>query len=274
MDKLLVDIFRQLDERGVNYSLRRGFADLTKPSRNREIDLLVAPAHLPLLAGILAEKGFAEAPSWGHAPHHFFVTYHATSDAWLKLDVVTDIRHGKSTRHLRAGIVDDCLRYRRRREEAYVPAPEEEFIMLLLGCLINKGSFQPAEQQRLKQLRREFEVHETLPRAAEHVCQHMAPAITWDEIVRAIDAEDWESVVKRRSRLVRQLFWREPLMTIWRYLSQRLQRRLRPILFAFPPSGDGHCLVGPGRSRQDDPGTGVDLRAVSTGPTDLYGHEC
>jgi thymidylate kinase len=245
MEKLLVDIFAGLDERGVNYALQRGFEDLSKSSRNREVDLLVAPAHLPLLAGVLAEKGFTEIPPWGHAPHHFFVTYHANSDTWLKLDVVTDLRHGKSSRHLRVDIVDHCLRYRLRRDVTYVPASEDEFIMLLVHCLINKGCFQPAKKQRLRELRRGFEVHKTGARAAEQVNRHLAPAITWDEIVRAIDAEDWESVVKRRPRLVRQLFWRDPLKTSWRYLSQRLKRRLRPVLFAFRRRGLTIALLAP-----------------------------
>jgi hypothetical protein len=245
MEKLLVDIFAGLDEKGVHYALRRGFEDLSKSSRNREVDLLVAPAHLPLLAGVLAEKGFTEIPPWGHAPHHFFVTYQANSDTWLKLDVVTDLRHGKSSRHLRVDIVDHCLRHRLRRDVTYVPASEDEFIILLVHCLINKGIFQPAKQQRLRELRREFEAHKTGARAAEQVNRYLAPAITWDEILRAIDAEDWESLIKRRSRLVRQLFWRDPLKTSWRYFSQRLQRRLRPALFAFRRRGLTIALLAP-----------------------------
>lgn len=246
MDKVLVNIFETLDQEGILYCLRRGSAELATPDRYQEIDLLVPPHHLHHLAKILYESGFATLPHWGHEPHHFFVTYNKENAAWLKLDVVTDLRHLMPARSLRIGLAEPCLYYRCPQEPAYVPSPDDEFIIVLLRYLINKGDFDSPEVVRLAELWREFNLHPpTGKRAAALVARYLAPAITWETLGRAIEAEDWQLLIKRRSAVIRQLFWRDPLMTIGRELYARALRRLRPFLVAASHRGMTVALLAP-----------------------------
>ena len=246
MDKALINIFETLDQEGILYCLQRESAELTTPEPYQEIDLLVHPHHLCRLAKILFGSGFATLPHWGHEPHHFFVKYNKEKGAWLKLDVVTDLRHGLSSRSLRIELAEDCLQYRRRREPTHVLSPDDEFITLLLHVLIDKRHFNSPRTVRLAELWREFKIDSpTGKRAAALVARYLAPAITWEMLRQAIEAEDWQLLIKRRSAIIRQLFWRDPLMTIWRELYSRVLHRLRPLLFAVSHRGMTVALLAP-----------------------------
>jgi thymidylate kinase len=246
MDKALLNIFETLDREGILYCLRRGRVEPATPDRYQEIDLLVPPHHLGRLANILLESGFGTLPHWGHEPHHFFVAYNREDGTWLKLDVVTDLRHLLPARSLRLGLAEPCLYYRLPQEPAYVPSPDDEFILLLLSYLINKGDFDSPKVARLSELWREFRLHPpTGKRAAALVARYLAPAITWETLRQAIEAEDWQLLLKRRSAVIRRLFWRDPLMTIGRELYTRALRRLRPFLIAVSHRGMTVALLAP-----------------------------
>lgn len=246
MDKVLVNIFETLDQQGILYCLRRGSVEPATPDRYQEIDLLVPPHHLDRLAAILLESGFATLPHWGHEPHHFFVTYNRENGSWLKLDVVTDLRHLMPARSLRLGLAEPCLQHRTPQEPAYVPSPDDEFIIVLLRYLINKGDFDSPQVARLSELWREFKLSPPKgTRAAALVARYLAPAITWGTLGQAIEAEDWQLLIKSRSAVIRQLFWRDPLMTIWRELYTRALRRLRPLLLAVSHRGMTVALLAP-----------------------------
>src|SRR5262245_38004666 len=123
MDSFLRQVFAALDEAKITYSLLRGFEELELPAESSEVDLVVAPAHLPQLAQILAAKNFVVLPAWGHAPHHFFVAYDRVAGSWLKFDVVTDLRYGQPFRTLGIDRLESCLHNRCRREFTYVLSP-------------------------------------------------------------------------------------------------------------------------------------------------------
>jgi hypothetical protein len=219
MDSFLRQVFAALDQAAITYSLLRGFEELETTAGSSEVDLLVAPAHLPALRDALAAQGFAALPAWGHAPHHFFVAYNRSTGAWLKLDVVTDLRYGKPFRTLRLDLRENCLRHRQRREFTFVLSPADEFFTLFLHCLLDKGNFRAARRERLVELYRQME-HDTIIRGkvVEYVKQHLAPAITWDVLAPALDAENWHELTKRRAAIVRHLFWRNPVLSVRRYL--------------------------------------------------------
>ncbi|MCB0295638.1 MAG: hypothetical protein KDG51_10470, partial [Calditrichaeota bacterium] len=108
-------VFRALDKQGIRYCIFRDYHKLEQPTRDVEIDLLADPADLKKLRQLLARKGFVEIPSWGHAPHRFFVTYHKALNMWLKLDVITALRFGKPVSALEIGLRSSYLDHRTRR---------------------------------------------------------------------------------------------------------------------------------------------------------------
>jgi thymidylate kinase len=246
MDSFLRQVFAALEQAAITYSLLRGFEELETATGNCEVDLAIAPEHLPLLAKTLAAKGFVALPAWGHAPHHFFLAYNRSTGVWLKFDVVTDLRYGKPFRALHIDLLESCLRNRQRREFTFALLPADEFFTLFLHCLLDKGNFREARRERLVELHRQMAGDDVMAKkTAEYFARYLAPAITLDMLVQAIDADNWQSLLKQRRAVVRRLFLREPLMSAWRQISTMVLRRMRPLIFALRQRGLSVALLAP-----------------------------
>ncbi len=242
----LLKIFAELNEAAIDYCVLRGGDELEAGGNSEEIDLLVAPEQLPRLAKILAAQDFVALPSWGYAPHHFFVAYDRAHNAWLKFDVVTELRYGKPIRALRVDLAGRCLRNRRLRSGMYVPSPADELITLLLHCLLDKASFREARAARLVALRNQIAEDQIAgQRLANYVKLYLAPAITWEMLAPAIDQQNWQTLVSRRAAVVRQFWGRDALTNCAHMISAWLQRRLRPLLLAMRRRGMMVALLAP-----------------------------
>jgi thymidylate kinase len=246
MTNFLRKIFEALDRAAINYALLRGYEDLEQAEASKEVDLLVAPRHLPQLSEILAGEGFVELPSSGHAPHYFFVAYHQQSGAWIKFDVVTDLRYGAPIRAYRIDLAEACLRRRQRCALTYVLSTEDEFFTLFLHCLLDKANFRHARRERLIELWHLIAKDEKIERQLEvYYERYLAPALTWDMLSRAIAANDWPSLLQRRQAVIRRLFSRDPMLSFWRNVSTQWLRRLRPLFFALRRRGSSVALLAP-----------------------------
>ena len=242
-EAFLANLFVALDEARLNYCLLR--QSLAEPNDcNQEVDLLVSTEHLARLAEVLTKHKFTGLSSWGHAPHHFFVTYRKDCGVWLKLDVVTDLRYGRPIQALRIEGAETCLRRRHRRDSTYVLTPAHEVVTLFLHCLIDRGEFEPQYRARLTELRLELEKDPELCATGE-VERVLAPALTWKEVSKAIASADWKGLVCRRSSVWRLLFWRGPLRNAWYLCSGWLARRLRPIQLVLQQPGFLVVLIAP-----------------------------
>jgi len=246
MYSFLRQVFAALNQAAVTYCVLRGFDELETTVGSSEVDLLVSPQHLPSLAKALAARGFVALPAWGHAPHHFFVAYDRAKGNWLKFDVVTDLRYGKPFRTLRLDLAENCLRRRQRREFTYVLPLADEFFTLFLHCLLDKSNFRDARRDRLLELLSQMANDEAMTKkVAEYFERYLAPAITWNALAAAIDADNWQAILKRRNAVGRRLFWRSPIANSWRQISTILLRRLRPLFFALRQRGLSVALLAP-----------------------------
>ncbi len=246
MDSFLRQIFAALDGAKITYALLRGFEELAQPAESSEVDVVVAPEHLALLAKTLAAKGFVVLPAWGHAPHFFFVAYDRAGGSWLKFDVVTDLRYGKPFRTLRVDLLATCLRNRQRREFTYVLSPADEFFTLFLHCLLDKGNFRDARRERLTELCRQMQKDAAMQKCvAEYIARYLAPVLTWDMLAAANDQDDWQALLQRRKAVARHLFRRAPIAGTWRQISTIMLRRLRPLFFMLRGRGVSVALLAP-----------------------------
>jgi thymidylate kinase len=174
------------------------------------------------------------------------VAYDRANGAWLKFDVVTDLRYGKPFRTLRVDLTASCLRHRQRREFTYVLSPADEFFTLFLHCLLDKGNFRDARRTRLIELRRQMAYDNTIAaQTEEYVAHYLAPALSWSKLVQAIEADDWQTLVKCRGRVARRLFWRNPVLGAWRYLIAAVLRRIKIISFVMGHRGLSVALLAP-----------------------------
>ena len=239
-------VFRALDKQGIRYCIFRDYHKLEQPTRDVEIDLLADPADLKKLRQLLARKGFVEIPSWGHAPHRFFVTYHKALNMWLKLDVITALRFGKPVSALEIGLRSSYLDHRTRRELAFVPAAEDKFLVLLLKCIINDGKFSESRLRRLRELHNEILADPVGPdRISANLQKHLGNRLSWEEIDRAFQAADWQQLLAKRKSLRRKLFASQPLATLWRQVKTRFLKRISPLLYLLRRRGVSVALLAP-----------------------------
>lgn len=246
MEIALTNVFKALNQKQIKYCLLRGMAELSKDLPRKEVDLLVLPHDLPEFVNTVFKLGFFPIPSWGHAPHYFFVAFDKKSDTWLKLDVVVDLVYGKPIRFLRLDLTERCLENRIRQGDIYVLSPEDEFTTLLLHCVLDKGAFRAEHCQRLVSLKEATNKDGTLKHRLERFFErHFPQTVDYDATIEAIDRRDWQWFLDQQVAIKQKLFWKQPLTNIWRKVSTRLLRLLRPVLFMSRCHGVSIALLAP-----------------------------
>lgn len=234
MEKTLLICFQALEEKAIRYALLRGFEELSRKTTIKEVDLLVERSQLDHFARVIGKLGFRSLPSWGYEPHHFFVAYDSLSNRWIKLDVVTELVYGAPVRWLKVDFSGLCLTRRQRKEPTYVLAPADEFVSLLLHCLLDKGRFREQRRNKLTFLHRQALDHPEIANDIEKLLQAYFPSsLNRERIFRYIEENRWDKLISYRRRLTGKLFRIQPFANLTRYFTTRLMRRLRPLMIAF-----------------------------------------
>lgn len=253
MAGFLLALFATLEEKQISYCLLRDGEQFDKLANSTEVDLLVAEEQLDQLQDVLASLDFVRLPNWGHAPHHFFLTYNEDADRWLKLDVVTNISYGKPVRALHTALAAGCLERRRCCGPTYIPAAEDELVTLLLHCVLDKGRFDPARRRRLQTLSRENVDREYL---SSLLASYWLPSMSWTQLGGLIDRGEWATLLAQEKDLVAQLTGRDRLGTVGRRLRDRVLRKLNrwagfwqlrvPMVALLAPDGAGKTTLASG----------------------------
>jgi thymidylate kinase len=138
-------VLAALDEAGVRWSLVRG-----SPGGG-DVDVLIAPADGGRAAEVMAAHGLVRLRAYGRGTHAFFLGLDHVTTSWVEFDVVTEVSFGRHV-EFRTPAAAACLARRRRVAGVWVLAPEDEFWMLLLHCLLDKGAFADRHLRRLSML--------------------------------------------------------------------------------------------------------------------------
>ena len=239
-------IFGRLNQADIRYCvLRHDHLSFQAPAHSAEIDLLVAPEDLGRLADLLNSEGFVPLPNWGHAPHHFFCSYDPAHDRWTKLDVVTSLRYGTRSRWLEIPCTS-CLQNRRFEFSLWVPSAEDEFLTLLLHCLLDKKAFPAWHRHRLTQLAEQCERDAvTLIRLRGLLQRCLPAALDWDYLSSLIRGSQWDQLLMEHDKVAGHLFRRNPLRSLWQLAGSWLARRLRPLWIAVRRRGPWVALLAP-----------------------------
>ena len=225
MHPLLLAVFQRIEHEQIQYCLLRDGDQLKQLVKNGgEVDLLVRKDQMKLLEQLLAQFGFGRIPTWGYAPHHFFLAYHEETDCWLKLDIVTEVAYGRPVQALRTTLATACLSNRRRLGPTYVPSPEDELITLLLHCVLDKGYFKPARQQRLQTLCSAIKDEQYL---SALLVLYWSPVTTWPQLATLIKGEQWETLLAERESVAARLAARDRVGTFARQVRERMLRKLK-----------------------------------------------
>ena len=205
----LAALFRKLDDEDIAWCLLRGEEDLAAPEG--DVDILVAPADLARLRRLVAAVGFAPVPAWGYGSHTFFVSYDASGDLWIKLDVVTELAFGPDYA-LATRAEAETLERRRRVEGLPVLSDDDAFWTLLLHRLLDKGDVGPRDAARLPKLAEGARTDTMLARTVASLCP---PGWGARAIVAAASRAEWSSLTALGP----------PLAAAWRERRRRETRR-------------------------------------------------
>jgi len=253
MHALALQLYQGLEQEPIQYCLLRDGERLDQPLNGGEVDVLVQKGQLTQLCDLLTRLGFFPLPSWGYAPHHFFVAYDEASDAWLKLDVVSEVAYGRPIPALRTALADGCLSRRRPVGPAFIPSPEDELVSLLLHCVLDKGYFAPARGQRLQALCHQITDERYL---LALLAEYWSPATTWSELATQIAVENWAALLAERPTVAARLASHDRLGTLGRQIRDRVLRKLNhwaglfrphvPTVALLAPDGAGKSTVAAG----------------------------
>jgi hypothetical protein len=240
--QLLRKVFERSEQAHIAYCLLRDHDQIVQGNPLGEVDLLIQKSQRKQLIDLLADLSFVALPSWGYAPHHFFVAYDEQADGWIKLDVVTELAFGKPVPSISTDLATACLKHRQRTELAYVPAPEAELVALLLHCVLDKGVFTPPRRQRLLALRQAVRDQAYL---TELLRSYWLPTASWPQLAAVIDAAGWTTLLAQRASVSRHLTRKHPIATSGRTLTMRVLRKLNRWSYVLRPGTPLVALLAP-----------------------------
>ncbi|MBK8033546.1 MAG: hypothetical protein IPK17_29420 [Chloroflexi bacterium] len=217
------DAFGRFQAVGITYCVLRDGDQLERFADGGEIDLLVQADQVTVLERELVQLGYMPLQRWGDYPHHQFILDDAGSNSVLKLDVVTAVWFGASVKYLRTDLAAQWLKRRRALGDIYVLAPEDEVILLLLHCVIDKREFRPLRQQRLQSLRASV----TDPQSVTNLLRtYWQAGASWEQIAAHIDRGDWAGLLKQRPAVIAHLRRGDTLTSMMRHVRQRVLRKV------------------------------------------------
>lgn len=219
----LARVFAVLDQESIVYCVLRGYEELLCGVVDGDVDLLVAQKQFGRFQEVLTRCGFVALSRWGQSPHSFFIGYDEVGDCWIKLDVVTELAYGRPIPVLRTPLALACLDGRRRYGPCYVPAVEDEWLTLLLHCLLDKGGFELGYRVRLMAL--VGAVRDT-QRMARQVACCFPPSVGWCQLQAWVGAGDWDAIMQVRPFVVACLSQGDRWRVRWRWVGRRVLRVL------------------------------------------------
>lgn len=177
----LRELFESWERAGVPWLLLRGRDRLSHA--DRDVDLLVDSAWLPIAEDLVRAAGFVGVRAPGHGPHRFHFRF--GEGQWNGLDIVDQLSFGRY-QDLVSPWASQVLARRVLREGVRCPDPSDEALLLLLHLVLDKGAVTP---QRLGQARAALREHpERSPLAAD--LEALGGPGTTTRLLEVVERED------------------------------------------------------------------------------------
>jgi hypothetical protein len=243
LTRLLFSAFDALEQNNISYCLLRDFDQIDQMADSGgEIDLLVDGDQWKSVYSYLTQIGFVHMRALGHAPHHFFIAYDKIGRCWIKLDVVTEIAYGKRNHALRTDLASNCLNNRKHDKGIFIPSPEDEFMTLLLHCVLDKEEFALSRRQRLMKLSGEVGNIQYLSNLLE---QFWSPTLSWSRLKTLVEDGQWEALLVERRNVVAYLASKDEAGAFARKIRSQVLRKLNRLLNMLRPQLPMVALLAP-----------------------------
>jgi thymidylate kinase len=217
---VLANALQALDQRGIAWALLRGARALGELSG--DVDLLVDAAAATEIDGVLLPAGFARIRAPGHGSHRFYVSYDASQDRWIELDIVADVAFG-TRQQFRTALAPALLARRRRLGAVATLHPGDGFWHLLLHLLLSRGEV-PAQH---RDVLRSSASSALDGGPLQALVRTLRPRVA-SRLPTAVEAADWRAVAELGRELRRAWYLRDGLGVLARSTLHRLERHLPP----------------------------------------------
>ena len=182
----LETVFRALEKAGLRWCLLRFPHKLGSPGGG-DVDLLIDKADIESARRILGTLGFIQLRPQPCSVHTHFLTYHQATDCWIWLDIVTELSFGRHNA-LQTGAEAACLDRRQYHGALVALARDDDFWVLLLHCILDKGTITPHHRATLQALIGEVRTDGPVAQMIESICPG-----GWSpqRILACVSSRDW-----------------------------------------------------------------------------------
>ncbi len=270
LNPLLAIVFAELDRAGITYALLRGYEEVLGGAIDGDVDLLVDAKRSSSCGACSNARALCSLRAGARRHTSSLSATTRARNGWIKLDVLTELAYGQPVPALRSDLAAPSLEHRLRYGPTFVLAAEEEFLTLLLHCLLDKQQIEPKYRARLAELAKTIEDQQ---RMQALVARYLPAQATWYTIRQLIAQDAWEEVQKLRSAMAARLQRRDPLGTRWRRVGAAAAAQARPPHARLPHQGSDGGAAGARWRRQDHAGALAGQGFLSAHALHLYGHK-
>lgn len=245
MNRPLNDLFSTWNHLGLRWCLLRDDGVLSEEppvadSRTSysDVDILISPQDIDHACAIAFESGFLPLRAYGRGTHRFCVTYDRASDAWLELDLVTELSFGPY-QELFISFAEPLLAGRIPMGDGWILSPSDRYWALLLHCLLDKKSIAPRHAAKLGA---------TAPAevgSLATLCLARWSRWSTEQVHQKAEAKDWAGLLRLGPSLAAAQRRAHPAATVRRYVTGRSLRAVERLLQARTRQGAAVAVVGP-----------------------------
>jgi len=189
LPSVLRRVFDALDAAGVEWCV----LGADRSDAGTEIRLLLPRADSTRFRRLFARHGLIPIRGFGPGARSSRIGYDADTDAWVTLEVATDLRWGP---YRGPALTDGAERLRRRRsDDVWVLEDGEAFWMLLLDGLLDGSEIHSPRRAQLRDLAAHAATSDVLGVFVDTLA---SGGVTADTLLRAVQIGDWDVVEAAR----------------------------------------------------------------------------
>ncbi len=190
------------EEAGINYCILRDIKSCIGGNPPLEIDILIYNHDLPEVREILFKAGYLMRSNRVQYPHFHFYLYKAKGLVSI-LDIVIDLRVGKSGKIIKTLQTHSLLSHSKVVSGLKVVSEDDELVLLLLHSLIDKGVMLEKHRLRLRELLLNPDIKNDAQKKLSFL---IGDTIIANRLLEDLSKEDIDGFLGMKNKIIMKLF--------------------------------------------------------------------